>query len=218
MSQEGVSPDLKKIEAVKYWPQPKSTSDVRQFLGLASYYRSFVTGFASVAAPLTRLLEKNCIFQWTPAAQHSFSILKHRLTPSPVLAFPDFQKEFILDTDASLTGIGAVLSQIEDGKERVVAYASRTLSKAERRYDVTRRELLAVVSFIHHFRYYLLGKRFTLRTDHEPLKWLFNVRLSVWQRTISLLFMAQVYATATQTLCRGSFRIKTMSLTSLSVL
>ena len=176
VSQEGVSPDPKKIEAVKNWPQPKSTSDVRQFLGLASYYRRFVTGFASVAAPLTRLLEKNCIFQWTPAAQHSFSILKHRLTSSPVLAFPDFQKEFILDTDASLTGIGAVLSQIEDGKERVVAYASRTLSKAERRYDVTRRELLAVVSFIHHFRYYLLGKRFTLRTDHEPLKWLFNVR------------------------------------------
>ena len=106
-----------------------------------------------------------------------FEELQHRLVSAPILAFPDYCSDFILDTDASDTGIGAVLSQTQpDGSERVIAYASRTLSKPERRYCVTTRELLAAVTFIHHFRQYLLGKRFSLRTDHSSLTWLSNFK------------------------------------------
>ena len=99
-------------------------------------------------------------------------MLKHKLTHAPVLSFPDFAIPFVLDTDASHCGIGTVQSQIIDGKETVIAYASRTLSKAEWKYCVTRKELLAMVHFIHHFQPYLLGRRFTLRTDHSSLIWL----------------------------------------------
>ena len=109
--------------------------------------------------------------------QKSFDDLKQCLTTAPVLAFPDFSKPFILDTDASDTGIGAVLSQTDDnGREKVIAFASRTLSKPERRYCVTRKELLSVVTFIRHFRPFLLGHKFTLRTDHGSLTWLSNFR------------------------------------------
>ena len=110
---------------------------------------------------------------WTADCQSAFKQLKEKLTTAPILAYPDYSRLFILDTDASDVGIGAVLSQCDDeGRERVVAYASRTLSKAERRYCVTRRELLAVVAFTQHFRPYLLGREFLLRTDHGSLTWL----------------------------------------------
>ena len=107
----------------------------------------------------------------------AFSTLKKHLSTPPVLVFPDFTREFILDTDASNQGIGAVLSQIQsDGQEQVVAYASRLLSKTERRYSVTRKELLAVVVFLNHFRRYLLERKFILRTDHGSLVWLRNFK------------------------------------------
>ena len=130
-----------------------------------------------IAKPLHRLTEKTAPFKWTEETQTSFDQLKHTLTTAPVLAHPSFKCQFILDTDASATGIGAVLSQVQDdGTERVIAFASQTLSKAECRYCVTRRELLAVVTFVHHFRPYLLGRRFVLRTDHGSLTWLQNFR------------------------------------------
>ena len=93
---------------------------------------------------------------------------------APLLAHPDFSKAFILDTDASDTAIGAVLSQIHDGEERVITYTSRCLTKAERKYCVTRKELLAIVNFVKHFRHYLYGKPFVVRMDHSSLKWLLN--------------------------------------------
>ena len=103
--------------------------------------------------------------------------MKQCLTTAPILAFPNYNKSFILDTDASNTGIGTVLSQLDDsGRERVITYASRTLSKPERRYCVTCKELLSVVTFIRHFRPFLLGNKFTLRTDHGSLTWLSNFR------------------------------------------
>ena len=106
---------------------------------------------------------------------HPFDELKSQLLSAPILSFPDFEKPFILDTDACQYGIGAVLSQDHDGEEKVVAYGSRTLSKAERKYCVTRKELLAVVTFTKHFRPYLLGRHFTLRTDHSSLQWLYKM-------------------------------------------
>ena len=106
----------------------------------------------------------------------AFTELKSRLTSAPILAFPDFRFPFVLDTDASQTGIGAVLSQVQGGMEKVIAYASRSLTKAERRYSVTRQELLAVITFVRHFRHYLLRRCFVLRTDHSSLRWLQSSR------------------------------------------
>ena len=121
--------------------------------------------------------DPTAVFKWTKDCQEAFEKLRQQLVSPPILAFPDYQKPFILDTDASNLGIGAVLSQIQDdGQEQVVAYGSRVLSKPERQYCVTRRELLAVVTFLQHFRPYLLGRHFTLRSDHGSLTWLRNFK------------------------------------------
>lgn len=177
VSADGVRTDPKKTEKVANWPIPKTRKEVQQFLGLASYYRRFVKDFATIAKPLHRLTEKNFPFEWTTLCQTSFDELKRKLVTAPILVFPDFSRPFILDTDASDFGMGAVLSQEhEDRSEHVIAYASKTLSKAERKYCVTRKELLAVVTSIHHFRPYLLGQEFTLRTDHGSLTRLSNFK------------------------------------------
>ena len=176
VSSEGVSTDPSKTKKVADWPVPTTPKEVQQFLGFANYYRRFVKDFATIARPLHRLTEKNNSFQWTPECQLSFEQLRNQLVSAPILAYPDFTKEFVLDTDASDVGIGAVLSQVTEKGERVIAYASRALTKPERRYSVTRRELLAVVVFTQHFRPYLLGRHFELRTDHGSLVWLQNFK------------------------------------------
>eukprot|EP00731_Ephydatia_muelleri_P004957 Em0002g1133a len=164
------------VIVVQNWKMPNSIQDVRQFLGLVGYYRKYIPHFAAIARPLHQLTERGREFQWTQECIHAFDELKSRLLSAPILSFPDFEKPFILDTDACQYGIGAVLSQDHDGEEKVVAYGSRTLSKAERKYCVTRKELLAVVTFTKHFRPYLLGRHFTLRTDHSSLQWLYNMK------------------------------------------
>eukprot|EP00731_Ephydatia_muelleri_P015777 Em0009g201a len=176
ISRQGISTDPKKVSAVQNWKMPNSIQDVRQFLGLVGYYRKYIPHFAAIARPLHQLTERGREFQWTQECIHAFDELKSRLLSAPILSFPDFEKPFILDTDACQYGIGAVLSQDHDGEEKVVAYGSRTLSKAERKYCVTRKELLAVVTFTKHFRPYLLGRHFTLRTDHSSLQWLYNMK------------------------------------------
>ena len=177
VSTDGVATDPSKTEAVSKWPIPQNRKEVQQFLGLANYYRRFVKDFALISKPLQRLTEKNAPFEWTIGCQNAFDELRKRLVSSPVLAYPDYERRFILDTDASDVGIGAVLSQVSDcGSERVIAYASRSLTRPEQRYCVTRKELLAVVEFVHHFRQYLLGREFTLRTDHGSLVWIRNFK------------------------------------------
>ena len=177
VSSQGVTADPAKIQKVVDWPVPTNKCEVQQFLGLVSYYRRFIRNCAEMAKPLHQLTERSKPFCWTDNCDQAFKRLKEQLTTPPVLVFPDFSREFLLDTDASDHGIGAVLSQVHsDGQERVVAYASRLLSKSERRYCVTRKELLAVVVFLHHFRQYLLGKTFILRTDHNSLVWLRNFK------------------------------------------
>ena len=177
ISREGVATDPAKTEKVAMWSTPTNRKEVQRFLGLASYYRRFVKDFVSVAKPLHQLIEKNREFIWTDQCQEAFEQLRQKLVSAPVLSFPDFSKPFVLETDASDTGIGSVLSQIQDdGTERVIAYASRVLSKPERRYCVTKKELLAVVASVKHFRPYLLGRAFVLRTDHGSLTWLRNFR------------------------------------------
>ena len=180
VSEDGIAADPEKVEAVQSWKNPKNVKDIRSFLGMCSYYRRFIKGFSTIAKPLTKLTEKNVEFEWGDEQQQAWEILKQKLVESPILAYPDPECEFILDTDASGYGIGAVLSQVQGGKERVVAYGSRTLTKAERSYCVTRRELLAVVFFIKYFQHYLYGKHFKVRTDHGPLVWYRNLKLELF--------------------------------------
>ena len=176
ISEKGISTDKSKVDKVVSWPTPTNLQQLQQFLGLASYYRHFIQNFATISKPLHRLTEKKTPFHWSSECADSFNQLKKLLTSAPILSFPDFSHKFILDTDASNDGIGAVLSQHKNGKEYVIAYASRSPTKAERNYSVTRRELLAVVTFTNHFRQYLLGQQFLLRTDHHSLTWLTNFK------------------------------------------
>ena len=191
VSADGVRTDPAKIQRVKDWPVLTSVREVRSFLGLASYYRRFVPGFAELARPLHKLTEAGRPFHWSEECERAFEDLKARLVSSPILAYPSAVDQFILDTDASDFGIGAVLSQQQDGAERVVAYASRSLTKAERNYCVTRKEMLAVVHFVRYFRPYLYGRRFKLRTDHGALKWLFGFRDPVGQVARWLQLLAE---------------------------
>lgn len=173
---EGISTLEEKVQAVKDWPAPVNLRELKSFIGLASYYRRFVRGFSCIAAPLFRLQRKNSDFLWTPECEQAFSSLKKALTESPVLTPPDPNLPFVLDTDASDVGMGAVLSQVGPEGEKVVAYFSKTFNRAERRYCVTRRELLAIVRAIRHFKYYLCGLPFTIRTDHAALQWLMSFK------------------------------------------
>lgn len=173
VSKQGVRTDPDKTSAVENMPTPKSLRDVRSFLGLTSYYRKFIKDYATTAQPLFDLTKKDTKFCWTADTEKAFHELKKKLTGSEVLAYPDINgTEFILDTDASHYAIGGVLSQVQNGKERVISYGSRSLTRAERNYCVTRKEMLAVVYFTKHFKHYLIGKPCIVRTDHGSLTWL----------------------------------------------
>ena len=190
VSKEGVKPSPNNIAKVIQWKEPETVTEVRQFLGLCSYYRRFVKGFSSIARPLTELTKKDVELVWNTSCQEAFDKLKGHLTGAEVMSYPTESGEYILDTDASDFGIGAVLSQVQEGRERVVSYASRAISKSEKNYCVTDKELLAVKYFIEYFRYYLLGRRFTLRTDHQAIRWLFTMkepkgRLARWLETLA---------------------------------
>ena len=176
VSEEGITCDPSKIECVKHWPTPSNKCEVRSILGLIGYYRKFIPNFSARASPLTKLTRKKVTFQWSSECENAFQDLKDCLIKSPVLAFPNRTGMFILDSDASLHGIGGVLSQIQNDEEEVIAYASRTLNPAQQQYCTTKRELLAVVTFMRHFKHYLLGRRFIIRTDHAPLIWLRNFK------------------------------------------
>ena len=172
VSKYGLEVDPSKIEAVQKFPVPRSQAGVKSFLGFASYYRRFVPKFAEIARPLHKASEMSTKFEWTPEAQDAFEFLKLKLTSTPIIAFPCFKEPFVLYTDASQFAMGAVLAQVQDGTERAICYASRSLSKSQTKYSATRRELLALVTFTRHFRHYLLGQKFTIVTDHSAPKWL----------------------------------------------
>ena len=168
ISSEGIKTDPKKTKVIQEWPQPENVHEVRSFSGFCSYYRRFISKFAEVAKPLHRLSEKG--------QKCGPMILKNKMVEAPVLAHLNFTQPFVLDTDASDVANGAVISQKINGKEHVIAYASRTLTKSEKRYCVTRKELLALVNFVKYFRHYLYGKAFTVRTDHSSLKRLMKLK------------------------------------------
>ena len=176
VTRDGISTDPEKVRVIKEWPVPENESQLRAFLGTAGYYRGFVPNYADIAAPLHSASQKGERFRWTAECEEAFRNIKRKLMNAPILAFPQLDVPFILDTDASDSGLGAVLSQVQDGKERVIAYAARALSKAERNYSTTRKELLALVWGTEHFETYLYGRQFLARTDHSALQWLKNFK------------------------------------------
>ena len=192
LSKEGISPNPEKVQKVKDWPVPSNVKEVHSFLGLASYYHQFIPQFVKWANPLHDLicpivtkkthprirlppLEQNLPqFEWTQLHQESFDKLKLALTTAPVLAYPDYGKPFLLEMDASLKGLGAVLSQEDnDSNMCIISYASRTLKlyeKSMQNYSSAKLELLALKwSVCEKFRDYLIGSKFTVLTDNNPL-------------------------------------------------
>lgn len=170
ISSEGVHPDPEKVAPISNLSAPTNTKQLKHFLGLSSYYRKFIQNYAAIAEPLYKLLRKNSPgFVWSTECQNAFKMLQERLITPPILAYPKFDIPFIVSTDASTTAIGAILSQVSNGTERVVAYWSRQLQKSERNYSTIEREALAIVSAIKEFYPYLYGFSFTIITDHNPL-------------------------------------------------
>ena len=178
VSAEGVKPDKSKIELVQEFPAPKNQKQVKQFLGLAGYYRRFIKDYANIASPLNSLLQKNKKFDWNDKCETAFQTLKERLVTEPILSYPDFSKPFELYVDSSGVAIGMVLGQFQNGMEKVIAYGGRSLSAAERNYSTTEQEALAVIAGIKHFHPYLTGRQFIVHTDHHSLKWLLGLKMS----------------------------------------
>ena len=192
ISTQGVRPDPSKTEKVKLFPTPRDVTTIRQFVGLASYYRRFVPGFAKIAAPLHALTKKDVPFEWTSECETAFCKLKELLVTAPVLSYPRFghDREFILETDASGIGLGAVLSQKQDdGHVHPIAYASRSLNAHEKNYGISELETLGLVWAVRYFRPYLLGHHTIVYTDHSACLSLLNTprpsgKLARWALTI----------------------------------
>ena len=172
VSEEGLAMQPSKVKAISEWTACQDVSEVRAFMGLSGYYRRFIKDFSAIATPLYNLTRKESEFRWTTECQEAFDELKRRLVEEPILALPSDSGTYVLDTDASDFGLGAVLSQRQDDQEKVIAYASRTLGKPEQKYETTWKELLAIVTGLKQFRQYLLGRHFVIRTDHAALTWL----------------------------------------------
>lgn len=203
VSSDGISPDPGKIDKVMHWPKPKTPEDVRSFLGFAGYYRKFVKDFAKIARPLNELLpactkkgNKKLIAQhspkwhWDQEQDASFQHLKDLLSSPPVLGYAQYNLPFELHTDASTKGLGAVLYQMQDGHLRVICYASRGLSKSERKYPAHKLEFLALKwSITEKFRDYLLHQKFTVFTDNNPLTYVLTTAKldATGQRWVSAL-------------------------------
>jgi hypothetical protein len=179
VSAAGITTDPKKVEVIQNWPIPKSTKDVRSFLGMAGYYRKFVAHFGIISRPLTTLLKKDTIFVWTELADQSFNALKTALAQAPVLAIPNFSKSFTIETDASGGGVGAVLQQ----EGHPVAYISRALGPKNMGLSIYEKECLAILFAVEHWRPYLQHGEFIIKTDHQSLTHLDDQRLSTpWQQ------------------------------------
>ena len=181
ISTTGVEADPDKLKAVEEWVTPKSPKEIRSFIGFCSYYRDFIPGYSRVSFPMQALAhwtpgKKGERFPWGEEQDRSFSKVKALFRETPVLRYPTAEGHFILDTDASNESIGAALSQIQEGREVPLAFASNSMNKAQRNYCTTKRELLAVVVYTKKFKHFLWGSDFTLRTDHSSLKWLLNFK------------------------------------------
>ena len=174
-----VKPTPEKIEKVMSASRPTTKKEVRSFLGLVGYYRKFISNMSSIAAPLTDLTKKDAPTKviWKDVHEQAFHTLQSRLSNFPILRLPETDKEFVLRTDASDVGIGAVLMQAHEGILFPICFASRKLLSRERLYPIVERECLALSWAVKKFAYFLYGRRFTLQTDHFPLAYLSQARM-----------------------------------------
>ncbi len=169
----GIMAHWAKVVAILEMPNPTDVHTLRSFIGLCNYYKIYIQDFNTIAHHLYALLKKDVAWTWSEEAQETFDTLKEKLSKFPILRRPDFSKVFILHTNQSALGISAILDQLdEEGKEYVIAYASRSNNKAENNYFSYKEECLAVVWTVIHFRPYLYSTNFTSYTDHQPIKWL----------------------------------------------
>ncbi|GJW25861.1 putative reverse transcriptase domain-containing protein [Tanacetum coccineum] len=176
---QGIHVDPTKIESIKYWASPKSPTEIRQFLGLAGYYRRFIEGFSKIAKPMTKLTQKKVMFVWGDKQEAAFQLLKQKLCSAPILALPEGSEDFIAYCDASIKGLGDVLMQ----RDKVIAYASRQLKIYEKNYTTHDLELGAVVFALKIWRHYLYGTKCTVFTDHKSLQHILNQKeLNMRQR------------------------------------
>lgn len=185
VNRDGFRPDPAKVEPILNYPAPKNIKQLRRFLGMASWYRKFLDNFATIAEPLTRLTSVKRAYVWTDVQQDAFEKVKALVASAPLLQRPDFEQTFVVQTDASDTGLGVCLIQMINGEERVLEFASCVMNAAQRNYSVTERECLAVVWAIQKFRPYIEGYHFKVITDHSSLRWLCNLanptgRLARW--------------------------------------
>jgi hypothetical protein len=172
VTENSIKPKFDNTEPIRNYPIPKNIKDVQRFLGLMNYYRVFIPACSKITEPLSRLIKKNEKFIWGEEQNIAFRKCKEELLNEKVLRLADFGKPFILYTDASDMAVGCILSQKDNcGNEFVIAYGSRTLKSAEAKYSITEKECLGLVYAIEHFKYYLLGNKFTLITDHIALKY-----------------------------------------------
>lgn len=176
IDENGVSPDREKISCIDDYPVPKTVKDVRRLIGLAGWYRRFIPNFSTITAPLTEITKKGRKFEWNESADKAMAEIKKILVSAPILSNPDYEKPFVIQTDASDIGMGGVLVQGEGEDERVIAYTSAKFSATQRNYQTTERECLAVITAIEKFRPYIEGTTFTVVTDHASLLWLKNLK------------------------------------------
>ncbi|KAJ0745438.1 putative nucleotidyltransferase, Ribonuclease H [Helianthus annuus] len=172
ITEKGVSTDPTKLIAIQEWPTPGTIKELRGFLGLAGYYRRFIKNFGVLAKPLTELLRKDN-FKWNDSTQQAFLILKQALSTPPVLKLPDFSKTFIVETDASAKGMGAVLMQ----EGHPLAFISKALSNKQQSLSVYEKELMAIIMAVKHWHHYLVAKHFVIKTDHQSLKHLLEQKI-----------------------------------------
>ncbi|GJU19288.1 putative reverse transcriptase domain-containing protein [Tanacetum coccineum] len=183
---ESIHVEPAKIESIKDWASPKTPTEIRQFLGLAGYYRRFIKGFSKIAKPMTKLTQKNVKFDWSEKAEAAFQLLKQKLCSAPILALPEGSENFVVYCDASHKGLGIVLMQ----KEKVIAYASRQLKIHEKNYTTHDLELGAVVFALKMWRHYLYGTKYVVFTDHKSLQHILdqkelNMRQRRWLELLS---------------------------------
>lgn len=177
VNRAGINVDPEKVSAVVNMPTPKTPKQIRRLLGMVSWYRRFIPNMSTMVAPLTALTKKNVKFKWSPECENALNNVKNTLISAPILSCPNFDYPFTLQTDSSSFGIGAVLSQEYNGKEHVIAYISRALTKNEVKYSVTEKECISIIWACEKFRCYLESATpFTVITDHHSLLWLHNLK------------------------------------------